>query len=230
MPLEIFVPSLRAFGFACLLAFSLLGSNAKSQDQSARHTVVPLDKFLPGQWVEIVWGDYTKPGEPFVLRIHNDAGYIVVPHTHPIDENITVVKGSWALGMGRRFDRSALKPMEVGSFGIAPRNMAHFAWAKTDSILQIHGIGPFSDTVVDPVYELTDQGVFLLTTLLRPGVPTSSSPPDCFAIKIGTHVRSNRGEGAVIRARCSPANKITQYWVQNPNGGRFWATLQELKQ
>jgi hypothetical protein len=211
------------------MAFSLFGDNAKSQDQPSHHGVVSLNNFSPGQWVEKVRGDYSKPGEPFVLRIHNDAGYIVFPHVHPIDENITVVKGSWSLGMGRRFNRSALQPMEMGSFGIAPKNMAHFAWAKTDSILQVHGIGPFSSTVVDPVYELTDQGVFLLTSLLRPGVPTSSSPPNCFAVRIGTQVRGDRGEGAVVDARCSPANKLTQYWVQKPNGERFWATLQELK-
>lgn len=221
--------SFRAFCLAVLLAFSLVRDNGKSQDQPAHHRVVPLNKIAPGQWVEKVWGDYSRPGEPFVLRIHNDAGYIVLPHIHPIDENITVVKGSWSLGTGRRFNRSALEPMETGSFGIAPKNMAHFAWAKTDSILQVHGIGPFSSTVVDPVYELTDKGVFLLTSLLQPGIPTSSSPPDCFAVRIGTRVHGDRGAGMVVGARCSPANELTQYWVQKPNGERFWAALQELK-
>lgn len=221
--------SFRTVCLALLLMFSLVRDNAKSQDRPAHHSVVPLNKFSPGQWVEKVWGDYSQPGEPFVLRIHNDAGYIVLPHVHPIDENITVVKGSWSLGMGRRFNRSALEPMEMGSFGIAPKNMAHFAWAKTDSILQVHGIGPFSSTVVDPVYELTDEGVFLLTSLLRPGLPTSSSPPNCFAVRIGTQVHGDRGQGVVVGARCSPANEVTQYWVQKPNGERFWAMLQELK-
>jgi len=66
--------------------------------------------------VEAVRGDRTKPGEPFVIRIHAEAGYIVMPHTHPIDENIVVVKGSWALGMGDRFKRELLEPMEVGDY------------------------------------------------------------------------------------------------------------------
>jgi hypothetical protein len=33
-----------------------------------------------------VWGDSSKAGELFVFRIHNDPGYIVLPHVHPIDE------------------------------------------------------------------------------------------------------------------------------------------------
>ena len=123
--------SARTVSLVILLAFSLTWDHATSQDHSASHNAYPLSKFQPGQWVEKVSGDFTKPGEPFVFRIHQDAGYITLPHTHPIDENITVVKGSWSLGMGRRFNRSALEPMETGTFGIAPKNMAHFAWSKT---------------------------------------------------------------------------------------------------
>jgi hypothetical protein len=43
-------------------------------------------------------------------------------------------------------------------------------------------------------------------------------------------VRGDLGEGHVVAARCSPTNQITQYWVQTPNGQRFWATLQQLRQ
>ena len=215
------------FSLVILLAFS--AQDAKAQDHSAPHRVYPLNKFQQGQWVERVSGDFTRPGEPFVFRIHQDAGYITLPHTHPIDENITVVQGTWSLGMGRRFDRAALTPMDPGTFGIAPKNMEHFAWSKTETILQIHGIGPFSSTVVEPVYELTEKGVFSLTSLLLPGRPTSSAPPDCFALKINAKVRGGTGEGIVVGARCSPSNQITQYWVQKANGERFWATFQELK-
>lgn len=82
---------------------------------------------------------------------------------------------------------------------------------------------------VDPVFELTLQGVTLLTSLLLPGTPATSSPPDCFQLKIGAPARNDRGEGVVIGARCSFANQLTQYWIKKPNGERFWATLQELR-
>jgi hypothetical protein len=218
--------SVRTLFLALFLAF--WGNTANSQNPTPRR-VVPLTKMPSEQWVERVSGDPGKAGAPFVIRIHNDAGYIVLPHVHPIDENITVVKGSWWLGMGQRFSRSALEPLELGAFGSVPKNMAHFVWSKTETIIQVHGIGPFSSTLVDPVYELTDKGVSLLTSLLEPGRPTSSSPPDCFALTIGAQVGGDGGEGTVVGARCSPANQLTQYWVRKSNGERFWATREQLK-
>ncbi len=220
--------SLKTFSLALLLALSLYGNNAKSQD-SAHHGVVPLNKNPSEQWIETVWGDSTKPGEAFVIRIHRDAGHVVLPHTHPEDENITVVKGSWSLGMGRRFRRSALEPMELGAYGFVPKKMAHFGWSKTETIIQVHGIGPFVNELIDPVYELTDTGVLFRTSLTRPGRLTQSGPPDCFALRMGARVRSDAEEGIIIGALCSPANQLTQYWVRRPNGERFWATLEELK-
>jgi hypothetical protein len=214
--------------FALLLALFLVGNNANSKDLG-QGGVVPLNRIPSEQWIEKVSGDMDKPGLPFVIRIHHDAGYVVLPHTHPEDENITVLKGSWALGMGRRVKMSELEPMELGAFGFVPKEMAHFGYAKVETILQVHGIGPFINVPIDPVYELTNKGVLSKLSLVRPGVPTSSSPPDCFTLKIGAHVRGARGEGIVVGALCSPANQFTQYWIRQPNSERFWATLQELK-
>jgi hypothetical protein len=62
--------------------------------------VVPLPAPRAGQWLEKVQGDMDTPGAPFVARIHADAGYIIFPHTHEVDENVVVLQGVWALGMG----------------------------------------------------------------------------------------------------------------------------------
>jgi hypothetical protein len=83
--------------------------------------VVPLHKMKAGQWVEKVWGDPEKPGEVFAIRIHNDAGYIAMPHVHPMDEHVVVVQGAWWFGMGSRFEASALKEVKLGDFTIGPR-------------------------------------------------------------------------------------------------------------
>src|SRR5215475_3056158 len=191
--------SFRILFLAPLLALCLVASPTESQEP-ARHSVVPLHKMPSEQWVERVWGDPSWPGEPFVLRIHNDAGYVVLPHTHPIDEPIVVVQGVWALGMGRHFDRSALEPRGLGAYGLGPGTMPHFAWSQTETIIQVHGIGPFASAVVDPVYELTEKGVLLLTSLLQPGSPTQASPPDCVVLQIGTRVHSEAGDGTVVGA------------------------------
>jgi hypothetical protein len=49
-------------------------------------------------------------------------------------------------------------------------------------------------------------------------------------LKMGAHVKSAEGESSVVGARCSPANHITQYWIEKPDGRRFWARLEELQE
>src|SRR5262245_55697144 len=120
-------------------------------------TVVPLHTPRPGQWLEKVQGDMDTPGAPFVARIHADAGYIIFPHTHEVDENVVVLQGVWALGMGGRYDPAALEQLDVGAYGLAPKGMAHFALSKTETTIQVHGVGPFASKLVDPLYELTDK-------------------------------------------------------------------------
>jgi hypothetical protein len=215
-----------------LALVTVLGSASYSQSEYDRGlpVVVSLHKITPGQWVEKVWGDPEKPGELFAIRIHNDAGYIAMPHVHPMDEHVVVVQGAWWFGMGSHFEPSALKEVKFGEFTIGPKNMPHFGWAKVETTIHVYGVGPFRSTLVDPVYELTNEGIFLLTSLLQPGTPTNFSPPDCFKLKVGAHVKSAEAEGAVVGARCSPANHITQYWIEEPDGRRFWARLEELQE
>jgi hypothetical protein len=198
--------------------------------ESAQPNVVPLknlSKLAMDRRYETVSGDAAKAGAPFVIRIHAEAGYIIMPHTHPEDENIVVVKGSWALGMGDRFTRSNLKPMEVGDYGFAPKTMPHFALSKTDTIIQVHGIGPFITRWVVPVYELTDKGVLMKVSGADAGHLVPNAPEGCFALKLGTAVRSSYGEGLVVGAQCTPS-QLTQYRVEGAHGERFWAAQDEL--
>ena len=58
--------------------------------------------------------------------------------------------------MGPRIKMSELEPREQGALGFAPKKMAHFGYAKAESILQVHGMGPFINQPIDPVYELGD--------------------------------------------------------------------------
>src|SRR3954464_14187333 len=90
------------------------------------HSVVPLRQMSAqgtGTWIERVSGDPSARDVPFVFRIHNEAGYVVLPHVHPMDENIVVVQGRWSVGMGSRFARNALTTMDVGAFAFVPKTM-----------------------------------------------------------------------------------------------------------
>lgn len=102
-----------------------------------------------GAKVAVLQGDPAKPG-PFVMRLSAPAGYKVAPHSHSQDENLTVISGSFMVGLGDKFDTKALKPMKQGAFGSVPAKTNHFAMSKTPVVLQIHGQGPFDITYVNP--------------------------------------------------------------------------------
>lgn len=97
----------------------------------------------------ILEGDPGKDG-PFVMRIRVPDGYQIPPHWHPKVERITVISGSFNLGMGEKFDQSATREMAAGTFGFWPAGMRHFVWAKGETVIQLHGIGPWAITYVNP--------------------------------------------------------------------------------
>ncbi len=104
----------------------------------------------PGSQVGILTGDPGKAGMPYVLRAKLPDGYKVPPHWHPTDENVTVLKGTLLIGKGEKFDPSAMEELPAGSFMRMPRSMRHFAQAKGETIIQLHGVGPFDIHYVNP--------------------------------------------------------------------------------
>jgi len=213
-----------------MLLFLVIAFNLQQSvlgQQPAQGQVIPLKPFSPIHRFEILSGDPTKTG-PYVIRIHAEPGYVIMPHIHPEDENIVVLEGSWAAGMGERYNPQTLEPMEAGSYILLPGKMAHFALSKTRTILQVHGLGPFTPRYVTPNYELTDKGIFLKTGPTEAAKPVSTSPPDCFPLKLRAHVRGNSSEGVVVAAQCTPG-QLTQYRIEKSNGDHFWAQREELQ-
>lgn len=103
----------------------------------------------PGAKFAVLEGDPAKDG-PFVMRLWLPDGMKIQPHWHPKVERITVISGIFNLGMGEKFDQSATRAMPAGSYGFWAADMRHFVWAKGDTVLQLHGIGPWSITYVNP--------------------------------------------------------------------------------
>jgi hypothetical protein len=97
-----------------------------------------------------IQGDPTKAGQTYTLRLSCTDGLKIAPHWHPTTENVTVVKGAAGVGMGSKWDDAALKDVPLGGFFSAGPQMRHFAQCKGDSILQVHGIGPFVVNFVSP--------------------------------------------------------------------------------
>ena len=103
----------------------------------------------PGAQVGILNGDPSK-AEPFVMRAKFPAGYRIQPHFHPTDENIVVLSGSFSVGMGDKFNESAMSALAPGAYAMMPKTMHHYAMAKGETIIQVHGMGPFQVTYVNP--------------------------------------------------------------------------------
>ena len=103
----------------------------------------------PGAKMAVLEGDPTKEG-PFVVRFQFPDGYHVAPHTHPKTERVTVISGVLHLATGEALDRNSAKGLPAGSFGFWPAGMKHTAWSEGDTVIQLHGIGPWQINYVNP--------------------------------------------------------------------------------
>jgi quercetin dioxygenase-like cupin family protein len=105
---------------------------------------------LPGARLAVLQGDPSKEGL-FAYRLKMPAEYRIPPHFHKASENVTVLSGTFFIGMGEKFDRGAGQALPAGGFVSIPPNHAHFAWAGSqETIVQVHGFGPTDLRFVNP--------------------------------------------------------------------------------
>jgi quercetin dioxygenase-like cupin family protein len=144
----------------CLVAMALVGFAATGRSQEKKesdlaHKIVHSSELkrtpiMKGCDLASVSGDFNADGAAFVLRIRCTDGIKVPAHWHPTDENLTVLKGTFLVAAGETFDESKLQTMNVGNFVMMPKAMRHFALCKGETIVQIHGTGPFKVNWVNP--------------------------------------------------------------------------------
>lgn len=103
----------------------------------------------PGAQMVVLSGNPKQSG-PFTMRLKTPAGYKIPPHTHPADENVTVISGKFQISMGDSFDESKGKPLGAGAFFSMPAGMQHFALSPEESVIQLHGIGPWDIRYLNP--------------------------------------------------------------------------------
>jgi hypothetical protein len=119
-----------------LAALWTLAAPALAQDH---HATVQPDSlkwstpaaYAPGAQIAVVRGDPT-------------------PHTHPNDENVTVLSGSFNIGTGDKLDQSKGTTVQAGGYSFVMKGMPHYAWFTEETVLQLHGTGPQGVTYVDP--------------------------------------------------------------------------------
>jgi quercetin dioxygenase-like cupin family protein len=102
-----------------------------------------------GAKLAVLEGDPGKSGE-YTMRGMFPAGYMIAPHYHGGTEHVTVVSGKLFLGMGEKFDKTGGRELGVGDFAFMPKGMRHFAWTEGETVIQLHGVGPWTITYLNP--------------------------------------------------------------------------------
>lgn len=148
--------TLSIFFMAAIASLAPQGSTAQSQD--AMHKVVAPDEVkwgpgpptLPaGAEMAVINGDPGQSG-PFTIRFKAPDGYKVAPHWHPTDENLVVLKGTFNLGLGEKYEKKGAHKIPTGGYGFMPKEVRHFAWTDGETIIQVYGMGPFQINYVNP--------------------------------------------------------------------------------
>lgn len=100
--------------------------------------------------IAILQGDPMTAGRSYTVRLSCTDGTKIAPHWHPTTENVTVIRGTFLLGMGAKWDDARMKEIPVGGFASAPAQMRHYAQCKGDGVVQVNGIAPFVVNFVGP--------------------------------------------------------------------------------
>jgi quercetin dioxygenase-like cupin family protein len=97
----------------------------------------------------VLMGDPEKPG-PYIVLVKWLPGNFSRPHFHPNDRFITVLKGTWWVGTGNKFDIRQTVPMPAGTFVTHFGKQIHWDGAKDEeAMLLITGEGPATTTRVE---------------------------------------------------------------------------------
>jgi quercetin dioxygenase-like cupin family protein len=139
------------------LAAQAGSSNAQRTAHAAHMLLSPTEtewgnapaSLPPGARAAVIEGNPAQEG-PFTLRLLLPDGYRVPPHSHPAIEHLTVISGRFVVGTGERGDFANAKMLPAGGFMVMPSGAVHYVRAEGETVIQLHGIGPWGITYVNP--------------------------------------------------------------------------------
>jgi anti-sigma factor ChrR (cupin superfamily) len=146
---------IHAVAFSALaLAAGLLAAVPTVQGQD-HQMVKPADlkwadvpSLPPGAKIAVIEGKLSE-AQPFTFRLSFPANYKIPAHWHPAIERVTVISGTFNMGTGDKLDEAKTMPLTVGSIAIMQPKTNHFAWTKEETVVQLHGTGPWGVTYVN---------------------------------------------------------------------------------
>jgi len=111
----------------------------------------PAPPFIPaGAQLAVLEGNPMGASGDYTIRLKMPDGYKIAPHTHPLRENVTVISGTLKVGMGDKWDDSKTMSFGAGSFAYLDPSMHHYAGAKGETVIQIHGQAPVQFNYINP--------------------------------------------------------------------------------
>ena len=103
--------------------------------------------FKSGIQLAVIHGDPASKGD-YTIRLKFPAGYTFPAHYHPNAEHLTVLSGSFQLAMGEK-EGGMVRDYAPGDFLYIPAKKPHYGGARTESVIQLHGVGPFEIKLVN---------------------------------------------------------------------------------
>jgi hypothetical protein len=142
--------------FGCAGPFQKVAAQVASHQQ--RHVFTPdtipwgppPPVVRPGAQFAVLEGNPLASSGDYTVRLKMPDGYRISPHWHPKRENVTVISGTFKVGMGDVFNTKTMVALTAGSFGFLDPSMHHYAMACGETIVQVHGQAPFVFNYVDP--------------------------------------------------------------------------------
>lgn len=130
-------------------AYDTEGNMIMSGGANLKWNDLAIPGFDPGAKISVVHGDPAGSGD-YTVRLQFPDGYRFPVHWHPKAEHLTVLSGTFLLGMGTKVDRTVEKTYMPGDFLYLPAKNTHFGGAKGVTVIQLHGMGPFAVNVGTP--------------------------------------------------------------------------------
>lgn len=126
----------------CAIGATLCAGIATSWAQSGDHRMIsPADlkwadvpSLPPGAKIAVIEGPMSE-AVPFTVRIKVPADYRIPPHWHPAVERVTVLSGTFHMGLGDKLDVQKSMPVAAGSMMILQPKTPHFAWTREETVV-----------------------------------------------------------------------------------------------
>jgi hypothetical protein len=98
--------------YGAALVFTNGAQTASSEKHAFTPDAIPYGPapafVVPGAQLAVLEGNPGAPSGDYTVRLKMPDGYRIAPHWHPQRENVTIISGTFKVGMGDRFEESKM--------------------------------------------------------------------------------------------------------------------------